>query len=429
MRLANCLNVFNTGMHQTVGDSVKNVAIIGGGAAGFFCAVNLARLNPSLRVTIFEKNNKLLSKVKVSGGGRCNVTHACFDIQEMANRYPRGSNFVKKLFHHFFTKDTITWFEKRGVQLKAEQDGRMFPVTNSSQTIINCLLKEADKYGVEIKMQHDVKEINHTNKMLQLHFASGQIFYANAVCIASGGFPKLSMFDFLKNIHHTIVAPVPSLFTFNMPRHAITKLMGVSIADAHVKIVGTKLQQRGPVLITHWGLSGPCILRLSAFAAQHLAEKNWQFQVLINWLPTYNEQQLKNEMQQLRFQIAAQNIYHKNPFGLPQRFWEYILHQSQISPNLRWADVSAKSQNLLIKNIIQYECEISGKTTFKEEFVTAGGIDLSEIDVNTMMSKKVSGLFFSGEIINVDGITGGYNFQNAWSTGWVAANGIADYLG
>lgn len=404
----------------------KNLIVIGGGAAGFFCAINAARINPHLQVTILEKSNKLLSKVKVSGGGRCNVTHACFNISEMAKCYPRGGNFVKKIFHQFFTTDTIEWFKSRGVELKTEADGRMFPATNSSQTIIDCLLKEAAAYNVQVRMQSEVKAVSLRENIFSLQMANGEIIKANYICIACGGFPKAAMFYWLKELGHTINDPVPSLFTFNMPKHSITSLMGVVVHNAVVKISGTKIQQQGAVLITHWGLSGPCVLRLSAWGARELAIANWQFAISINWLPAFNEQQLRERFQQLRFDLAAQKLYHKNPFALPQRFWHFLLETCKINESIRWADLPAKNQNLLVKNLVNYECNVNGKTTFKEEFVTAGGILHYEIDADTMMSKKVPNLFFAGEIIDVDGITGGYNFQNAWSTGFIAATNIAN---
>ena len=406
--------------------------VIGGGAAGFFCAVNAARMNLQLEVVILEKTNKLLSKVKVSGGGRCNTTHACFDIAEMSRKYPRGGNFVKKTFHQFFTTDTIQWFEERGVKLKAEADGRMFPITDSSQTIIDCLMKEAYKYNVEIRMNTEVKIIKSTGKFFEIQTANCQLPTANCqlssadfVCIASGGYPKLSMFNWLRELGHTIEEPVPSLFTFNIPNHSITKLMGVSVENARVKIIGTKLEQEGPLLITHWGLSGPAVLKLSAYGARQLAIGNWQFSVLINWLPQHNEQSLQSAFQTLRFEIASQKIVNRNPFGLPQRLWEFLLDHSEVNKDGRWADLPAKEQNKLIKNLCACEFAIKGKTTFKEEFVTAGGINLNEIDANTMMSKKRPNLFFAGEILNVDGITGGFNFQHAWTSGYIAGKSIA----
>ena len=402
----------------------KKLVIIGGGAAGFFCAVNAARMHPDMQVIILEKTGKLLSKVKVSGGGRCNVTHACFSIAEMIKKYPRGASFLKKAFHHYFTTDTIQWFNERGVELKTESDGRMFPITNNSETIINCLLAEAAKYQVQIEMNIDVKEIIKKENQWRLTLASGQYIDADMVCIAAGGSAKASQFDWLKELGHTVVNPVPSLFTFNMPGNSITELMGVSVENVLVKIAGEKMQQDGPLLITHWGMSGPAVLKLSAYAALMLAQKNYSFTAVINWLPAYNEITLKEKFQLLRFDLAPQKIFNRNPFNLPARLWEYLLHQSGIPHDLRWADLPAKEQNKLIKNICAQEFQVKGKTTFKEEFVTAGGIKTEEIDANTMESKLHKGLFFAGEIINIDGVTGGFNFQNAWTTGWLAAKGI-----
>ena len=402
----------------------KKLVVIGGGAAGFFCAVNAARLNPLLEIILLEKSSKLLSKVKVSGGGRCNVTHACFDIPVMSKRYPRGTNFVKKSFHQFFTTDTIQWFKERGVELKTEPDGRMFPVSDSSQTIINCLLSEADKYGVKIKMLAEVKSIEPLQGQFNIHLPN-QTLVADYVCVASGGFPKISMFDWLKHLGHTIEEPVPSLFTFNLPAHPITKLMGISVENVIVKIRGSKLQEQGPLLITHWGLSGPAVLKLSAWGARELKLRNYDFGFSVNWLPAYNEVSLKQEFLLLRFSIASQKISHKNPFGLPARLWEFLLQHSKINPEISWSNLPAKEQNMLIRNLVSFEADIKGKTTFKEEFVTAGGIRLTEVDANTMMSRKVKNVFFAGEILDVDGITGGYNFQHAWTSGWIAANEIA----
>ena len=403
----------------------KHLIVIGGGAAGFFCAVNAGRINPALKITLLEKSNKLLSKVKVSGGGRCNVTHACFDIVEMSKRYPRGQNFVKKTFHQFFTTDTISWFEERGVKLKTEADGRMFPVTDSSQTIIDCLLKEAGKLGVEVLMNKEVKKINAQETGFNLQLSNGENLPADFICIASGGFPKSSMFAWVTALGHSIEEPVPSLFTFNLPNHPITKLMGVSVENAKVKIIGDKLEETGPLLITHWGLSGPAVLKLSAWGARELGARSYDFRVLVNWIPDFNEQTLKEKFLQLRNINAAQKIISKNSFGLPNRLWEFLAVQAGVTNEMRWADLPAAIQNKFIKNICAYECEVKGKTTFKEEFVTAGGIKLSEVDANTMMSKKVPNLFFAGEVLDVDGATGGFNFQHAWTSGWVAAKAIA----
>lgn len=402
----------------------REVVVIGGGAAGFFCAVNAAKMNPDLKVIIVEKSGKLLSKVKVSGGGRCNTTHACFEREELVKKYPRGKNFLKKTFHWFNTHDTVTWFADRGVQLKTEEDGRMFPITNSSQTIIDCLLKEADKYGVAIRMQTEVTQIDSHEQGFLLQTNKGTL-KADSVCIACGGYPKSTMFDWLRKLGHTIEEPVPSLFTFNIPGNKITDLMGVSVENAGIKIAGTRLLEQGPLLITHWGMSGPAVLKLSAWGARELAEKQYHFTILVNWVSYYTEQQLRDDWHLIREEHASQKTGNKNPFALPARLWQYLLQQAGISPDTRWGEITAKSQNQLIKNITAQEFAVKGKTTFKEEFVTCGGIRLSEIDPNTLQSRKQPGIFFAGEILDIDGITGGFNFQNAWTSGWIAARAIS----
>jgi len=409
----------------------KILVVIGGGAAGFFCAVNAARIHKGLKVILIEKSNKLLSKVKVSGGGRCNTTHACFNISELITYYPRGTAFLKKAFHHFSTSDTVSWFEERGVVLKTEPDGRMFPVTDSSQTIIDCLLSEAQKYQVEIIMNADARQVSFdskdkiaTDKKFVVTLANGKEIHSDYLCISSGGLMKAAQFQWLEKSGHTIVPPVPSLFTFNVPGNAITDLMGITVPNVTVKLIGTKLQQEGNLLITHWGMSGPAILKLSSYGALELATKNYDFHFSVNWLSHFNENTLREKMQLLRFDIASQKIINRNPFGLPSRLWEFLLKISGVNEDLRWADLPAKEQNKLIKNLCSQEFHAKGKTTFKEEFVTAGGIELTEIDSNSMQSKLVPGLFFAGEIINVDGVTGGFNFQNAWTTGWIAAQHV-----
>jgi predicted Rossmann fold flavoprotein len=349
----------------------------------------------------------------------------------MSTRYPRGRNFVKKAFHQFFTTDTIQWFEERGVKLKTEKDGRLFPVTDSSQTIIDCLLREADKYGVKIELKKEVEKIvpiviETLAAGYDLHFVGHEKIKTDYLCLACGGFPKSSQFNWIKELGHTIEEPVPSLFTFNMPGHPLTKLMGVSVESAKVKITGVKLEEQGPLLITHWGLSGPVVLRLSAWGARDLAAAQWNFKIMINWIPDYNEQQFAEQLKTLRVEKAGQLIENKNPFGLPNRLWEFLLAYSGVKQGTRWADLPAATQNKLVKNVCSCEFEIKGKTTFKEEFVTAGGIKLAEIDPNTMMSKKLPGLFFAGEIMDVDGITGGFNFQHAWTSGFVAAKALME---
>lgn len=405
-------------------ENAKRLIVIGGGAAGFFCAINAARMNPSLEVVIIEKSGKLLSKVKVSGGGRCNVTHACYDIAEMVGRYPRGTNFVKKSFHQFFTTDTIEWFEKRGVRLKTEQDGRMFPVTDSSQTIIECLLRESNQYQVQIKMNREVQGMQYVHDKWELLLEDGETIEADAVCVACGGYPKITQFRWLLDLGHTVEEPVPSLFTFNLPGHGIRELMGIS-TEARVRITGSKLTETGPVLITHWGFSGPAVLRLSAWGARELAERKYDFNINVSWLPAFNEQSLRARMLELRVDEASRKIIGYGGFELPQRLWQFLCEQSGITSNMRWADLPSVNQHKLVNNLVAFTATVKGKTTFKEEFVTAGGIRLSEVDPNTMQSRKYPGLYFAGEILDVDGVTGGFNFQHAWTSGFIAAKNIA----
>jgi predicted Rossmann fold flavoprotein len=402
----------------------KKMIVIGGGAAGFFCAVNAARLHPNLEVLLLEKSNKLLSKVKISGGGRCNTTHACFEIGDLVKKYPRGQQFLKKSFHWFNTKDTIEWFEQRGVSLKTEQDGRMFPITNDSQTIINCLLQEADKYHVKVVLQTEVSSIK-IQDGFQLLTANGKSYQCEFLCIATGGYPKAAMFEWLSSLGHQIESPVPSLFTFNLPKHPITALMGVAVERAQVKINGSKLAEEGPLLITHWGLSGPVVLKLSAWGARQLAEASYHYQITVNWVPDYHENSLREAWHGLRTELSAQKLANRNPFGLPTRLWSYLLETAGVNPENRWADLASKEQNKLIQVLTGQVFQVNGKTTFKEEFVTCGGIKLSEIDPNTMMSRKISNLFFAGEVMDIDGVTGGFNFQNAWTSGWIAAKNIS----
>lgn len=404
--------------------------MIGGGAAGFFCAVNAAEQCLDLEVILIEKTGKLLSKVRISGGGRCNVTHACFSIFEMIKKYPRGEKFLKQAFHYFFTTDTIEWFQKRNVKLKTESDGRMFPESNSSETIIQCLLQQANKYRVEILMNREiinVKKIMVENdrEIFRLVAKDGEVFEADFVCIACGGFHKAEQYGWLGKLGHSFENPVPSLFTFNVPKNPISVLMGISVENVHVKINGTKFYQQGPLLITHWGFSGPAILKLSAFAAIELARMNYDFSITINWLADYHENSVLEKLRNIRNEFASKKMINKNPFNLPQRLWEYHLQECGINPEIRWADLPATQQNQLAKQLCSQQFFVKGKTTFKEEFVTAGGIKLNEVDANTMESKIVPQLFFAGEILNVDGITGGFNFQHAWTSGWIAAKEIA----
>jgi len=402
-----------------------NVIVIGGGAAGFFAAVNCAQRHEHAAVTLLEKANKLLSKVRVSGGGRCNVTHACFDNGLLAKQYPRGEKELRNVFSRFTTTDTISWFEARGVQLKTEEDGRMFPVTDNSETIINCLAKEAERSDVKIKQGVDVEEIlKNEDSTFTLNVKGGGTFTCDKLIIATGGNPKNEAYDWLKKLGHTIIKPVPSLFTFNIPDHPVTQLMGVSVPYAKVKVAGTKLETEGPLLITHWGMSGPAILKASAWGARLLSEMDYNFTALVNWLPKHTEEKLRIEFNNQREENPARNIAGNCPLELPKRLWEHLVSKSSIAADTRWADLSKKQTNVLITNLVNDEYKVKGKTTFKEEFVTCGGISLKEIDLGTMQSKVVPGLFFAGEVIDVDGVTGGFNFQNAWSTAWLAAQNI-----
>ncbi len=408
----------------------KTLLVAGGGAAGFFCAVTAARLNPQLKVILVEKTGKLLSKVKVSGGGRCNVTHACFSIPDMIKKYPRGSNFVKKTFHQFFTTDTIQWFEERGVPLKTEADGRIFPASNSSQSVIDCLLNEAGKYSVEIRLHHEIRSIEYKKDPVSfvVHFNNELKLSADFICLASGGYPKSSMFDWILSSGHSIETPVPSLFTFNMPGNSVVSLMGISVPDVQVKISGESLRERGPLLVTHWGMSGPVILKLSAWGARILHEKGYRFEIRVNWLGERSDQSVRDEMQMIRETSGGKKISQRNPWDLPQRLWDWLLDQSGIK-DIHWADLPAVQQNKLILHLTNMSFNVEGKTTFKEEFVTAGGIRLSEINHQTMESKFRPGLYFAGELLDVDGITGGFNFQHAWTSGFIAGKSIADIAG
>ena len=395
------------------------VAVIGGGAAGFFAAITAKEHLPSAEVTILEKSTKLLSKVKVSGGGRCNVTHDCKDPYELATFYPRGGNYLKKAFQQFHVVDTLEWFLKRGIKTKTYPDGCVFPVSNDSQTIIDCFLEDANRLGIQVKTSSGVARIDRKNNSFSLLVNEKECVY-DRVIVTTGGHPKRSGLDWLDSCELSIVDPVPSLFTFNMPNHPVRKLMGTVINPAHVKIEGTKLQASGPLLITHWGMSGPAILLLSAWGARVLQEKGYEFAILVNWLHDQKEEELKRSLQKIR--RSNENKMLVNFSGLPitQRLWEYLLEKAGIPTVMRWKELAGKSENKLINILLQDRYEVSGKTTFKEEFVTAGGVSMQEIDVHRMETKKIPGLFFAGEILDIDGITGGFNFQAAWTTGYIA---------
>ena len=395
------------------------VAIIGGGAAGFFAAFSVKEHHPSSVVTIYEKSDKLLSKVKISGGGRCNVTHACFKPSLLSKSYPRGEKQLKKAFSVFQPIDTVAWFAKRGVNLKAETDNRMFPDTNDSQTIIDCFLKEAQTKNIKIVKNSAVSSFTENDNGITLSFKSGTQSF-DRVVLATGGSPKMLGFEWLQNSGHSIVEPLPSLFTFNMPKEPIRELMGLVVENATVRIQATKLQYSGPVLITHWGMSGPAILKLSAWGARLLFKKSYQFNIQVNWLSIKNEDEVNSILKEKEPTIRKKKIANANPFELPNRMWMYLLEKVQINPDLPWYELSNKNKNKLINVLLNDVYEVCGKTTFKEEFVTSGGVSLEDVDFNTMQSTKCKNLYLAGEVLNIDGITGGFNFQAAWTTGFIA---------
>jgi len=396
-----------------------NIVVIGGGAAGFFSALSCKLHHPEYAVTLLEKSDKLLAKVAVSGGGRCNVTHACFDNKELSQFYPRGERHLKKLFFQFNAKDTVAWFESRGVRLKTEADNRMFPVSDSSQTIIDCLVHEANRLGVVIQKGVSISEIQKNGSGFILT-SNGKEIHADKIIVASGGSSKLEGFDWLEKIGHKIIPPVPSLFTFNMPDEPIKKLMGVSVSLALLKIKGLKMQSEGPLLITHWGMSGPAVLKLSSLCARELNEGHYAFELSVNWLGDQNEQHIRDHLSAALEGLGKRQIGNVNPFALPSRLWLFLLEKNEVDATIPWNQIGKKSQNKLINTLVNDAYKVKGKTTFKEEFVTCGGVALNEISFETMESKICPGIYFAGEVLDIDAVTGGFNFQAAWTTGFVA---------
>ena len=404
----------------------ETIAIIGGGAAGFFAALSAKKHFPNKRVIIFEKSSKVLSKVKISGGGRCNVTNACFDNRKLAASYPRGENNLRKAFEIFNAQSTVDWFESRNVPLKTFPDNCIFPQSNDSQSIIDCLLKESLALGVEIKFNQSITSIEVEQDSFKL-FTREDNFSVERVIVTTGGQPKRSGLEWLEKLGHEIIEPVPSLFTFNMPANPIRDLMGNVVEKATVKVEGTKLIGKGPLLVTHWGMSGPAILQLSAWGARVLFEKNYQFAVLVNWLDDEKEVDLYKRLDQIIREHGEKMIGNLNPFPMTSRLWNFLLEKTGIHPEMRWKDLGNKIRNKLVNTLLSDRYEVSGKTTFKEEFVTAGGISLHDVNFKTMESKLVPGMFFAGELLDIDGITGGFNFQAAWTTGFIAGKSVGLY--
>ena len=395
-----------------------DIIIVGGGAAGFFTAINIVEKNPTLKVAILERGSDVLQKVRISGGGRCNVTHACFEPNELVKFYPRGEKELRGPFHQFGAGDTIEWFEKHGVTLKIESDGRMFPVSNSSQTIIDCFLEATKKLGIAVLTGQSVQSIFKQEALWKIETQS-ENYLCEKLVLATGSNPKV--WEMLQNFGHAVIAPVPSLFTFNIKDSRIKELPGVT-AQATVKVKDTKLISSGPLLITHWGMSGPAILKLSAWGARILHDKNYQFTIFVNWLNDAGSEEVEKKLKELKQEHAKKSVSKKSPFELTNRLWESLVLASGIEAETKWADLSKIQLTNLINQLVNGTFQVNGKSTFKEEFVTAGGIDLKEINFKTMESKLHENLYFAGEIVNIDAITGGFNFQNAWTSGFIVAN-------
>jgi len=401
---------------------MKKVIIIGGGAAGFFTAINAKEMNPELDITILEKGKEVLQKVKISGGGRCNVTHACFEPKELVQFYPRGEKELLGPFHQFMTGDTFEWFENNGIPLKIEKDNRVFPESNSSQTIVDCFLNKTKRLGISVLKNHGVTTIQKQDNSW-LVITKEQQFVCDAVVMAAGSSKKV--WELSKALRHSIISPVPSLFTFNIKDNRIKDLLGISVSNATVQLVDTNLEASGPLLITHWGMSGPAILKLSAFGARVLAEKNYEYQVQVNWLsrPTHK---IVNVLLNLKKKHSKKQVIVRSPFEeIPKRLWERFVMATTIKTTFNWADVSHDQIDALANQLTKSVFTAKGKSTFKEEFVTAGGVDLREINFKNFESKLQKNLFFVGEVLNIDAVTGGFNFQNAWTGGWLCAKALA----
>ncbi len=398
-----------------------DIIIVGGGAAGFFTAINIVEKNPKLKVAILERGSEVLSKVRISGGGRCNVTHACFEPNELVKFYPRGEKELRGPFHQFCSGDTIEWFGNHGVALKIEDDGRMFPVSNSSQSIIDCFLQATQKLGIAVLTGQSVRSIFKKDNFWKVETQS-ETYIAEKLILATGSNPKV--WEMLQTFGHAIVSPVPSLFTFNIKDSRIKELPGVS-AIVSVKVKDTKLESTGPLLITHWGMSGPAILKLSAWGALILHNKNYQFTIFINWLNDITPEGAEKTLKDLKQEQSKKAVSKKSPFDFPNRLWESLVLASSIESETKWADLSKIQLQNLAHQLTNSSFQVNGKSTFKEEFVTAGGIDLKEINFKTMESKVQENLYFAGEIVNIDAITGGFNFQNAWTSGFIVANAVA----
>ncbi|MCB9932409.1 MAG: NAD(P)/FAD-dependent oxidoreductase [Planctomycetes bacterium] len=402
---------------------MSRIVIVGGGAAGFFAAITCAEAAPGADVTILEKSPRFLSKVKISGGGRCNVTHACFDARALAAHYPRGERALIGPFKAFQPEDTIEWFRKRGVEFYAQEDGCLFPVSDSSQTIIDCFIQAAQNAGVKLRVNAGVEAISHADGVFTLTLAGGGTLQAEQVLIATGGCRTAAMGQLAVSLGHTLEPPVPSLFTFHIDMPWVRELAGIVIEPVEAAAVG--LRERGILLFTHWGVSGPVILRLSAWGARKIAEADYHFPLTINWLPGLTHEALHGRLTHLRESSPAKLVVNTPIAPLTARLWEALVLAAGVARETRWAELSKAQQHELVSQLLRTELSVSGKSMNKDEFVTCGGVRLSEVDFKTMQSRIVPGLYFAGELLDVDGITGGFNFQNCWTTGWLAGNAMA----
>lgn len=408
--------------------SERSAVFIGGGAAGFFAAIAFAEAARGARAIVLEKGPQFLQKVRISGGGRCNVTHGDFNAREFARRYPRGERELIGLFQRFQARDTVAWFEERGVKLKTEADGRMFPVTDSSQTIIDCLTREARLRAVELRANCGADSITRAGDGFAVRLTNGETILADAVLIATGGSRTPALGALATGLGHTLVAPVPSLFTLQIETNWLRELAGVSLADARVSSTVANLKERGPLLITHWGLSGPAVLRLSAWGARAMAEANYRFPVAVNWLPALTEDQVRAQLMERMQRQPAKLIVNSPIAPLSARLWEALVGAAGFVREKRWSELGRAGAHALATQLTRSEFQVSGKSLNKDEFVTCGGVKLSEVNFKTMESRITPGIYFAGETLDIDGITGGFNFQAAWTTGWIAGHAMAERL-
>ena len=402
----------------------QRIAIIGGGAAGFMAAISAKTHRQDAEVLLLEKSDKLLSKVRISGGGRCNVTHACAEPRKLARHYPRGEGFLRKVFAQWGQPQTVDWFARHGVALKTEDDGRLFPVTDDSGTVVDALIREAERQGVRIRLKSPVSRMVRADDHWAITTLEG-IAHVDRVVVATGGSPKPEGLEWLRALGHDIVPPVPSLFTFNLPDERIRELMGVVAPKVRLRIEGTDLESTGPMLITHWGFSGPAVLRLSAFGARVLHERGYMYTLRVQWLGEVNEQKAREVLLAESVAHPRRALANASGFGLPARLWTHLLVRAGLSPHKPLSELGARQLSRLLDVLTNDKYSAQGKTTFKEEFVTAGGVALTQVDPRTLESTVQPGLLFAGEVLDVDGITGGFNFQAAWSTGWLAGRAAA----